>query len=68
MEGTVKWFNNVKNFGFITPSDGSKDIFVHGTGLKEGESIAENDKVTFEVKQGDKGPQAINVKKLNSSA
>lgn len=61
MKGTVKWFNNLKNFGFITPDDGSKDVFVHMSGLKEGEKIKEGDKVTFEIKEGDKGPQAVNV-------
>lgn len=68
MEGTVKWFNNLKNFGFITPSDGGKDVFVHRTGLKEGERITENDKVSFDVKDGERGPQAINVAKLKSES
>jgi len=67
MEGTVKWFNKNKNFGFITPSDGSKDVFVHSSEVKGGD-ITENDKVTFEIKQGDKGPQAANVSKIGAAA
>ena len=64
-EGTVKWFNDNKGFGFITPEDGD-DVFVHHTSI-EGEgfkSLAEGDKVQFEVTQGPKGPQASNVRKL----
>ena len=64
-EGTVKWFNDNKGFGFITQEDGD-DVFVHHTSI-EGEgfkSLAEGDKVQFEVTQGPKGPQASNVRKL----
>ena len=62
--GTVKWFNDAKGFGFITPDSGSPDVFVHfrsidGTGFK---SLQEGQKVTFEMGQGHKGPQAENVR------
>ncbi|ACL71271.1 MULTISPECIES: cold-shock protein [Thioalkalivibrio] len=61
--GTVKWFNESKGFGFITPDDGGKDVFVHfsaisGSGFK---TLAENQKVSFDVQDGPKGPQAANV-------
>lgn len=61
--GTVKWFNESKGFGFISPSDGGKDVFVHfsaiqGSGFK---SLAEGQAVTFDVEDGPKGPQATNV-------
>ncbi len=61
--GTVKWFNESKGFGFITPSDGSKDVFVHfsaiaGSGFK---TLVEGQTVSFEVEQGPKGPQATQV-------
>jgi CspA family cold shock protein len=62
-EGTVKFFNMRKNFGFITGDDG-KDYFVHTSGLAEGTSLNEGDKVSFEVVEGDKGEKAEKVKKL----
>ncbi|WP_270087456.1 cold-shock protein [Sphingobacterium sp. SYP-B4668] len=59
-EGTVKFFNVTKGFGFITPADGGQDIFVHSTGLTE--DIRENDNVIFEVENGKKGINATNVR------
>ena len=61
--GTVKWFNDAKGYGFIAPSEGGKDVFVHytavtGDGFK---TLAEGAQVEFEVEQGEKGPQAQNV-------
>lgn len=66
MKGTVKWFNDSKGFGFITPDDGSKDVFVHHTAISsEGfRSLSEGDKVEFETEQGTKGPQPKNVRKV----
>ena len=63
MEGTVKWYNNMKSYGFIQPEEG-KDIFVHRNALPEGTSLREGDKVSFDIEETPKGPQAINVKKL----
>jgi CspA family cold shock protein len=64
-QGTVKWFNDSKGFGFITAEDGT-DVFVHhtsiaGSGFK---SLAEGDKVSFDIEKGPKGPKAVNVVKL----
>lgn len=58
-EGIVKFFNESKGFGFIKPNDGGKDIFVHVSGLKS--DIYENDKVNYDVEEGKKGLNAINV-------
>ncbi|MBI5072565.1 cold shock domain-containing protein [Candidatus Woesearchaeota archaeon] len=62
MKGTIKFFNEVKGFGFIIAEDG-KQVFVHKSALGEGVTLHENDSVTFDVEQGDKGPKAVNVKK-----
>ena len=59
-KGTVKFFNDDKGFGFITPEDGGKDVFVHVNGLNEG-SLDEGDKVSYDVEQGKKGLNAVNV-------
>ena len=59
--GTVKFFNESKGFGFITPSNGGKDVFVHVSGLTD--QIREGDEVTYDVEEGKKGPGAVNVKK-----
>ena len=64
--GTVKWFNDAKGYGFITPENGSKDCFVHHTAIKADgfRSLAEGDRVEFDIVEGQKGPAAENVSKL----
>lgn len=61
--GTVKWFNESKGYGFITPSDNGKDVFVHYSAIKSDgfRTLVEGQQVTFDIEKGDKGPQAANV-------
>ena len=61
--GTVKFFNDSKGFGFITPDNGGDDLFVHISAISE-DTLNENDKVDFEIGEGQKGPCAVQVKKI----
>jgi len=63
-QGKVKFFNETKGFGFITPDDGSQDVFVHATGLID--KIRENDRVSYEVQDGKKGLNAVDVRIANN--
>jgi CspA family cold shock protein len=64
--GTVKWFSDDKGFGFITPDEGSRDLFVHHTNINSDgyRSLAEGAKVSYEEEAGPKGPKAVNVQKI----
>jgi CspA family cold shock protein len=64
--GTVKWFNDAKGFGFITPDEGGEDVFAHFSQIKSNgfKTLAENQKVSFEVTMGPKGKQASNIQPL----
>jgi CspA family cold shock protein len=66
VQGKVKWFNDSKGYGFITPDDGSKDVFVHFSAIQaEGyKALHEGDEVTFDVQETEKGRQAVNVAKV----
>jgi len=66
MKGTVKWFNDRKGYGFIEGED-EKDIFVHKNSLEEGTYLGDGDQVEYEIEASDKGPHAINVKKLKNN-
>ena len=63
--GKVKWFNGTKGYGFISPADGTKDVFVHSSAVKDAglSGLAEGDSITFEVEEGAKGPSAVNLQK-----
>lgn len=65
-QGTVKWFDNAKGYGFVTPENGGKDLFVHHTAIEGSgyKSLEEGQRVSFEVTQGPKGDQATKVTKL----
>ncbi len=65
-QGTVKWFNDQKGFGFITVEGGGKDVFVHHSAIEASgfKSLQEGDRVSFEIEQGAKGPAAVKVKKI----
>ena len=64
MKGTVKFFNQRKNYGFIEPEDGSKDLFVHKNDITDDASLYDGDAVEYEAEESDKGLRAVSVKKL----
>jgi CspA family cold shock protein len=66
VQGTVKWFNATKGYGFIAPDDGGKDVFVHHSAIQmEGYAkLEDNDRVEFGIEQSPKGPQAVNVTRI----
>ena len=65
INGKVKWFNSTKGYGFITPGDSTKDVFVHSSAVKNAglSGLAEGEAITFEVEEGAKGPSAVNLNK-----
>jgi CspA family cold shock protein len=68
-KGKVKWFNDKKGYGFIVPEDGSKELFVHHSSIQgEGfKTLKENQEVEYDVENSDKGPKAVNVKKIKAN-
>jgi len=66
MKGTIKWYNDMKGFGFIAGEDG-KDVFVHRTAIPMGIGVYEGDKVEYEIEDSDRGPRATNLKKLKNA-
>ena len=70
LQGKVKWFNPTKGFGFIEREDKEKDVFVHSSAVKDAgmNGLEEGQEVTFDVEDGDKGPKAVNVKKVDESS
>src|SRR3954462_129462 len=68
--GTVKWFSDDKGFGFITPDEGSRDLFVHHSGINADgyRSLPEGARVSYEEESGDKGPKAVNVARCSARA
>ena len=65
INGKVKWFNSTKGYGFITPGDSTKDVFVHSSAVKDAgiNGLAEGEAITFDVEEGAKGPSAVNLQK-----
>jgi len=65
INGKVKWFNPTKGYGFISPNDNTKDVFVHSSAVKDAglSGLAEGESITFEVEEGAKGPSAVNLQK-----
>jgi CspA family cold shock protein len=66
MKGTIKWYNEMKGFGFIAGEDG-KEVFVHRSALEMGIGLYEGDQVEFEIEDSDRGPKAANVKKIKNA-
>jgi len=65
INGKVKWFNPTKGYGFISPNDSTKDVFVHSSAVRDAglSGLTEGDSITFEVEEGSKGPSAVNLQK-----
>ena len=67
MKGTIKWYNNMKGYGFITGEDGN-DVFVHRTAIPMGTEIYEEDMVEYEIEESERGPKATNIKKFKKAS